>query len=448
MFPVLHFLNRYLIQLVLLHSFFGILASWNPLVSTIWGWSVVIFGIYYIIKARNRFNEAGMFSAYLVGLEIVLRMTNAGVLWEFGKYGIIVFLVLGLLMEGIKQHRISIFIIIYLLLLLPSISLVPYENFNLWRQTIAFNLSGPVTLFIAFLYFRNRIIDENELIQLFKLILLPLLSMAAILIIRIPELDDIVFGSEANFQMSGGYGPNQVSSALGLVITIISLSKILGLTIFKKNIYDYGFLGICSIQAYLTLARGGVLTAILAIFSAWLVSLSQGYSRTLRTGKITYVILILVILWNVAGDFTRGAMERRYLSILDVDASGELSGSGRMLIMAADLGIFADNLLTGVGPGVATYMRGYYGYGKAVAAHSEFTRMLAEHGLFGLFSLGALIFLSFKEFTIRKKKEKCILICFVTLAILTMLHSAMRLCMPGFIFGLSFLKIDTSKNLK
>tara|TARA_Y100000590_G_scaffold465634_1_gene638476 strand:- start:12409 stop:13755 length:1347 start_codon:yes stop_codon:yes gene_type:complete len=444
---ILYLLKYYPIQLVILHFILGAIASKSQTFATVWGWSVIIVGVYYIIKTRNRFNAAIMFSGYLVGLEIVLRMTNAVVLWELGKYGIIVFLVLGLLMEDIKHHRVSIFILIYLLLLLPSISLVPYENFNLWRQTIAFNLSGPLSLFISFLHFRNRIIDENELIQLFKFILLPLFSMTAILIIRIPELEDIVFGSEANFQMSGGYGPNQVSSALGLVITIIALSKILGFTIFTKNIYDYGFLGICSIQAYLTLARGGVLTAILAIFSAWLVSLGQESSRTRQTGKITYVILILIILWNVASDFTHGAMERRYISILDVDASGELSGSGRMLIMAADLGIFADNLLTGVGPGVATYLRGYYGYGKAVAAHSEFTRMLAEHGLFGLFSLGALIFLSLKEFTIRKKKEKCILVCFVTIAILTMLHSAMRLCMPGFIFGLSFFKIDNSKNL-
>ena len=282
---------------------------------------------------------------------------------------------------------------------------------------------------------------ENEIIRLFQMILLPLISMSLILFIRTPALDEIVFTSEANVQMSGGYGPNQVSSALGLVIAIIALSKILGRTLFKKNIYDYTILGICSIQAYLTFARGGVLTAMLAIFSAWLISLGQGQSKTLRTGKIAYVAIILLILWGVAGDFTRGKMEQRYLSILEVTSDVGISRSGRLKIMAIDLDIFMDNLIMGVGPGVARELRFDYGYNKYVSAHSEFTRALSEHGLFGVFSLCALILLSFREYFVRQKEEKCILACFVTIAILTMLHSAMRLAMPGFIFGLAFLKL-------
>jgi hypothetical protein len=285
------------------------------------------------------------------------------------------------------------------------------------------------------------LLDEFELVRLFKMILFPVISMSVILLIRVPELEDIVFGTEANAQMSGGYGPNQVSSVLGVVVAIIALSKILGYTLFKKDKYDYTILGICAIQSYLTLARGGVLTAILSIFSAWLISLGQGSSRTLRTGKIAYVLTILFILWNVAGDFTRGKMEQRYLSIFKINESGELSGSGRMLIMAIDLEIFSDNMLLGVGPGVATEMRADYGYNKIVTAHSEITRVLAEHGLFGLFSIFSLIFLSFREYNVREKREKCILTCFASIAILTMLHSAMRLTIPGFIFGLAFLKL-------
>ena len=441
MFTVNHMLDRYSLRLVLLHLAIGTIASQYSIISTVWSMSVVIFGAYSIMKYRNHYNTAGLFAAYLVGLEIVLRMTGAAVFWEFGKYGTIIFLVLGLAMENIKQHRTSIFIIIYFLSLLPSAFMVPFENFNLWRQSISFNLSGPLTLFVAFLYFRGRLLNESELVRLFKMMILPLISMSMILLIRVPAPDDIVFGTEANAQMSGGYGPNQVSSALGLVVAIIALSKILGFTLLKKNIYDYTLLGICAIQSYLTLARGGVLTAILAIFAAWLISLGQGPSRTLRTGKIAYVLTILFILWNVAGDFTRGKMEQRYLSIFSINESGELSGSGRMLIMAIDLEIFSDNMLLGVGPGMATFLRADYGYNKIVTAHSEITRILAEHGLFGLFGICSLIFLSLREYHGRKKREKCILTCFAAIAILTMLHSAMRLAMPGFIFGLAFLKM-------
>ncbi|SVC67085.1 uncharacterized protein METZ01_LOCUS319939, partial [marine metagenome] len=99
------------------------------------------------------------------------------------------------------------------------------------------------------------------------------------------------------------------------------------------------------------------------------------------------------------------------------------------------------------GPGMATNLRKYYGYNSAVTAHSEFTRLLAEHGLFGLLSMFALIFLSIREYSTQKKQGKCILVCFTIIAILTMLHSAMRLAMPGFIFGFGFFKLITLESI-
>ena len=75
--------------------------------------------------------------------------------------------------------------------------------------------------------------------------------------------------------------------------------------------------------------------------------------------------------------------------------------SGRAKIMALDLEIFRDYPLMGVGPGAAHHLRWRYGYGQTVAAHSEFTRMLAEHGLFGAISLLSILLLSFLEY---KKK--------------------------------------------
>ena len=70
--------------------------------------------------------------------------------------------------------------------------------------------------------------------------------------------------------------------------------------------------------------------------------------------------------------------------------------------MALDLEIFKDNFLMGVGPGVARELRWRYGYAIEIGAHSEFTRMLSEHGLFGLISLLSILILSFNEY---KKKN-------------------------------------------
>ena len=103
--------------------------------------------------------------------------------------------------------------------------------------------------------------------------------------------------------------------------------------------------------------------------------------------------------------------------------------------------IFSDNFLVGVGPGQAHLLRERYGYGKVVAAHTEFSRMLAEHGLLGLFSLSLLIGIPIYYFTSNESpKSKLIKIVFGTLALLTMLHSAMRIAMPCFAYGLLFPK--------
>tara|TARA_B100000029_G_C17583918_1_gene960531 strand:+ start:1337 stop:2686 length:1350 start_codon:yes stop_codon:yes gene_type:complete len=441
----LKLVNKSPLKLLFLHVLFGFLASQDSNFSTIWGWSIVVFGSYNIIKYRNRFNDAAFFAIYLVGIEVLLRMTDARVLWEFGKYGSILMLMLGIIMQKLTKHRTSIYIVIYILTFLPSVFLVPFESFDFWRQSISFNLSGPILLFLSFIYFRNRIITKNEIINIFRVFILPMVSMSIVLLVRIPKLEEIVFTSEANFQMSGGYGPNQVSSILGLMIAIISLSKIIGIILFNKNVYDYIILSVCSIQAYLTFARGGVITAIIAIFTSWFISsFINSNTKIIKTGRIIYIILMLSILWSIAGDFSEGMMEKRYAAMIKLDQNGELGASGRILIMALDLEIFKDNYFTGVGPGMANKLRMDYGYQNPVASHSEFTRALAEHGFFGMIGILTLLVLVIKEFSYRGSIEKCILSCFAMISILTMSHSAMRLAMAGLIFGMSFIRYNPS----
>ena len=98
-------------------------------------------------------------------------------------------------------------------------------------------------------------------------------------------------------------------------------------------------------------------------------------------------------------------IDTRYASLFNNINPQEANITGRAKIMAIDLEIFRDNFLMGVGPGAARDLRWRYGYGTVVGAHSEFTRMLAEHGLFGLISLLSILILSFKEY----KKELIII---------------------------------------
>ena len=100
------------------------------------------------------------------------------------------------------------------------------------------------------------------------------------------------------------------------------------------------------------------------------------------------LLIVALITWYSIVSITDGVLSQRYG--LGQTSFGEkfiLDLTGRALIYEIDLNIFFDHILTGVGPGQAKDLRQVYGYGKRVAAHTEYSRMLAEHGILGLFSL-------------------------------------------------------------
>ena len=106
-------------------------------------------------------------------------------------------------------------------------------------------------------------------------------------------------------------------------------------------------------------------------------------------------------------------------------------------------GEFSDNIFTGVGPGQANLKRIDYGYGRSAAAHTEYSRMLAEHGLPGLVSLIILLSFPFYFFiSSNVAPTKLIIIYFSILILLTMFHSAMRVSMPALMFGFIFTNFE------
>jgi O-antigen ligase len=138
---------------------------------------------------------------------------------------------------------------------------------------------------------------------------------------------------------------------------------------------------------------------------------------------------------------THGVIGQRYgISGGSYGENFILDFTGRVEIYKIDLEIFSNHIYTGVGPGQANKLRPLYGYGRKVAAHTEYSRMLAEHGILGLLSLLLLIgVLIIHLSTPSPLKGKFIKILFGFLAILTMGHSAMRIAMPCITFGFLFL---------
>jgi len=82
------------VYLILFHAFLGLVVFVMPFVSKIYTLAILVFGVFYIVKNKNKNNEALIISAYVVSVEVLLRMTGGIILNEFGKYSIIFFMFL------------------------------------------------------------------------------------------------------------------------------------------------------------------------------------------------------------------------------------------------------------------------------------------------------------------------------------------------------------------
>jgi O-antigen ligase len=113
----------------------------------------------------------------------------------------------------------------------------------------------------------------------------------------------------------------------------------------------------------------------------------------------------------------------------------DLDDTHRSEIMRDDLRIFLAHPLTGVGPGEARHNR----TGRPRMAHTEFTRLLAEHGALGLISALCLLLLGIGAVVrARGSADRALAVALVSWSCLTMLHAAMRIAAPAFAFGLAF----------
>jgi O-antigen ligase len=245
----------------------------------------------------------------------------------------------------------------------------------------------------------------------------------------------------SDFSTSGGYGPNQVSTMFGLGVVAIIAAKVLQLNLTSSKYIDLLILIVFFVLGTITFSRGGIFSAIIAIIGSISLYFFYDQKKVYMISKSLGIFLISVIVWIAIVSVTDGVIMQRYgFGNSEFGERFILDLTGRALIYEIDLNIFIDHIFTGVGPGQATELREVYGYGKQVVAHTEYSRMLAEHGIAGLFSLLILIGISVTHlFRSYSKSGQFIKVIFGILAILTLSHSAMRLAMPSFIYGFLFI---------
>ncbi len=164
--------------------------------------------------------------------------------------------------------------------------------------------------------------------------------------------------------------------------------------------------------------------------------------KALLIPKFGLVIGVIIITWLYTSFATLGMIDKRYEN---QDAAGRTKddvSTGRVDIFNDELEAFYENPVTGIGVGKAKEYR-FEKSGIVAASHNEISRMISEHGMFGIIALVILIItpLAFRL----NNTSNVYLFSFVIFWFLTINHSAMRIAAPAFIYGLSLITITREK---
>ncbi|WP_293875196.1 O-antigen ligase family protein [Flavobacterium sp.] len=429
------------ITLIILHVLIGVIIYFIRPLSQIYCIASLAIGLYYVMKSGNKHNEALYVSAYIVGNEVFLRMTGGNLFYETSKYGVIFFLILGMYYSGFSKNAIPFWI--YLLLLIPGV-IVATDTLNLdteIRKAISFNISGPVCLGISAIYCFNRKITISQINDILLALALPIFSTTIYLILFTPNLKEILTGTGSNNETSGGFGPNQVATLLGIGMFVFFSRLIFESKTKLLLIINLIILFNITYRGLVTFSRGGMLTGFVMI----LVLLFYLYIKTKSQGKynlnrlIIFMSLGFFITWLYTSNQTSGLIDKRYANKDGAGRVKESQLSGREEIWASEIDDFLDNPVFGIGVAKALEVRELKSGGLIIASHSEISRTLAEHGTMGIIALLIVFFTPI--FLFFDNRQHLYMFSFLLFWLLTINHAAMRIAAPAFVYSLSLLKV-------
>jgi len=434
----------------------GFLAVLSAIISSlsqvgfVWGLMFFLIGMYLTIVNKNKNGEAHIFAAYIMGAEVFFRMSWSGLPWEFGKYAVVFLLLAGLIFDP-KKRSLPYSIVLYFLLMLVTVPLTFefYSDFTLARKRVIFNLLGPFTLMVSTLYFYQLKMTIPEFTKLSRAIIYGVFSMAILVLVNVGDYSTVEFTFGSNFDASGGFSGNQVATAFGLAMTVLGVNMVLKNKVFYYAWIDMSLFILFTFQAFMTFSRGGLMGGVLGILAGAFVFYFSNISQFISFMKKNLLKLVIAAFagagaFMVADDISGGNLYARYFNVReDGSKLKEDYSTGRGAITKGDFMLFSSSDYVGVGPGVSVNARPLRRY---EAAHVEYTRMFAEHGLLGIISIIIMFLLPLKQFfrLIQSPSNELVFISYMVLSLLTMTHAAMRLGMVGFFYGMAFIVISNN----
>jgi hypothetical protein len=119
----------------------------------------------------------------------------------------------------------------------------------------------------------------------------------------------------------------------------------------------------------------------------------------------------------------------------------DLDTTLRGKIAQADLDLWFANPVLGVGPGISSRERLAF---MGIASHTEYTRVLAEHGFAGLLALLALLWMATRAYFRAPNIQAQVWVsALVAWSLVEMSHAAMRVTAISFLFGLAMVNWAT-----
>ncbi|MDQ3296408.1 MAG: O-antigen ligase family protein [Myxococcota bacterium] len=417
-----------IVGLVVVHIVLAVAMRNFRIVGLVHALGCVSAGLIYAATTRH-IRNVSVVIAYLVGCEVLWRMTKVSPFWEFGKYASLLILLIAL--ARIKWSRNRALAFGYFGLLLPSVALtvmsIPLSEA---RGHLSFNLSGPLLMTVAVLFFSNIRLTIELLRATFFALIIPTAGIALLCYLQTSSAR-VEFFNASNDHASGGFGANQVSAVLGLATMFLLFLTFERRLSWRIRIPLLVVAITLATQAILTFARGGVALAFAGLCTA-LFFMLRGNPRARVSIVVIGIMSALLgkyVIEPRLDDYTGGKLSKRY---------SNTESTGRDAFAAAELDMFTENPVFGVGPGVGFYYRAEREVRQG-ASHTEYTRMLGEHGLFGVLSLACLVLLGLRAAHGPKEVDaRAHASAFVVWAALFLAIYGTRIAAPAFVFGLAF----------
>jgi O-antigen ligase len=406
------------------HVVLGLVIRFAPAFATMHAAMCVAAGL--VIAAVRPPREVAYVIAYIAGAEVLWRMAHADVFHEGAKYAVSAVILIAMIRMRTRRNR--LIAIGYFALLVPSALITWFAPDIDGRGEISFNLSGPLSITLCVMFFSNLRFTAAEARRMFFALIGPLLAISAFVYISMGRVEQLVFKSDSMHATSGGFGPNQVSAVLGLGVLFALLTLLDRKLRWRMRSLLIALLLLFAVQAALTFSRGGIIMALASTFAAmtYLIRDQRRRITLVVVCGLGFLVANYIIIPQIE-TFTGGALADRYT---------DTTSTGRVKIAGFDLQIFEDHPLFGVGPGMANPIRKEMG--RLAAAHTEYTRMLAEHGLLGAAALLLLVVLGWRTFRgARTLEARAMVVAMLSWTALFLAIDGTRLVAPALTFGLA-----------